>query len=178
MFGFVTLSANCPRTQKKPCQDMRRRLEAEVLALRAKLSEPSTPSQLRYTELARKVNEKNGGAGGRNREKTLRPTTDEHLQGNELFVCRSRIGSDIGGGQGFAWGRDVLVFSPHLVGGKSLSAMHSRRWAPRREIAFHDFSEHTSPRYASCQGTYSTADRAGCGSFINSGNHARSVNVR
>lgn len=37
------------------CQDMRRVLEAEALNLKAKLSEPSTPSQLKYMELTRKV---------------------------------------------------------------------------------------------------------------------------
>ena len=36
-------------------QDMRRRLEAEVMGLRTKLNEPSTPSQVKYMDLARKV---------------------------------------------------------------------------------------------------------------------------
>lgn len=38
-------------------QDMRRLLETEVLDLRTKLSEPSTPSHAKYMNLSRKVSE-------------------------------------------------------------------------------------------------------------------------
>ncbi|CAM9777802.1 unnamed protein product, partial [Ectocarpus sp. 6 AP-2014] len=69
-------------------EDMRRMLEAEVLGLRTRLNEPSTPSQAKYMDLSKKVEEMERRTA--RREAELQRVLSESRQQSKLELSRLR----------------------------------------------------------------------------------------